>query len=152
MLMAMFAAKRGWKAAGLGATVSLCLLVLQLALAIGSPAKRDYGATFSKSDSAVSICAQVDKDANRGPSPQGHPHKNCVACAFGQLASSQDDMALVAKSGAPFFRGCSHIGQSREHGRCEPFRRGLREQLVIAGASDFLLTHMAAGGVARISF
>jgi len=105
VLMAMFAAKRGWKAAGLGATVSLCLLVLQLALAIGSPAKRDYGATLSKSDSAISICAQVDKDANRGPSPQGHPHKNCVACAFGQLASSQDDMALVAKSGAPFFRG-----------------------------------------------
>ena len=103
--MAMFAAKRGWKAAGLGATLSLCLLFLQLAVAIGSPTRHDYGAAFSKSDSAVSICAQLDKDANKAPSPQGHPHKNCVACAFGQFASSQDGMALIAKSGAPFFRG-----------------------------------------------
>jgi len=46
----------------------------------------------------------------------------------------------------------SHIGKSREHGGSEPSRRGLRKQLVIARASDFLLTHMAAGGVARISF
>ncbi len=103
--MAMFAAKRGWKAAGLGATLSLCLLFLQLAVAIGSPARHDYGAALSKSDSAVSICAQLDKDANKAPSPQGHPHKNCVACAFGQFASSQDGMALIAESGAPFFRG-----------------------------------------------
>ena len=104
MPMAMFAAKRGWIAAGLGAILSLCLLFLQLAVAIGSPTRHDYGAALSKSDSAVSICAQLDKDANKAPSPLGHPHKNCVACAFGQFASSQDDMALVAKSGAPFFR------------------------------------------------
>ncbi len=103
--MAMFAAKRGWKALGLGAILSLCLLFLQLAVAIGSPTKHDYGAAFSKSDSAVSLCAQLDKDANKAPSPQGHPHKNCIACAFGQFASSQDGMALIAKSGAPFFRG-----------------------------------------------
>jgi hypothetical protein len=102
--MAMFAAKRGWKASGLGAALSVCLLFLQLAVAIGSPTRHDYGAAFSKSDSAVSICAQLDKDANRAPSPQGHPHKNCVACAFGQFASSQDGMALIAKSVAPFFR------------------------------------------------
>ena len=101
--MAMFAAKRGWKAAGLGATLSLCMLFLQLAVAIGSPTRHDYGAAFSKSDSAVSICARLDNDANKPPSPQGHPHKNCIACAFGQFASSQDGMALVAKSGAPFF-------------------------------------------------
>ncbi len=103
--MAMFAAKRGWKALGLGAILSLCLLFLQLAVAIGSPTKHDYGAAFSKSDSAVSLCAQLDKDANKAPSPRGHPHKNCVACGFGQFASSQDGMALIAKSGAPFFRG-----------------------------------------------
>ncbi len=102
--MAMFAAKRGWKAAGLGATLSLFLLFLQLAVAVGSPTRHDYGAAFSRSDSAVSICAQLDKDANKAPSPRGHPHKNCVACGFGQFASSQDGMALIAKSGAPFFR------------------------------------------------
>ena len=103
--MAMFAAKRGWKAVGLGATLSLCLLFLQFAVAVGSPTRYDYGGAFSRPDSAVSICAQLDKDANKAPSPQGHPHKNCVACGFGQFASSQDGMALIAKSGAPFFRG-----------------------------------------------
>jgi hypothetical protein len=46
----------------------------------------------------------------------------------------------------------SRSGELREHGRSEPSRRGLRKQLVIARASDFFLTHMAAGGVARISF
>jgi hypothetical protein len=103
--MALFAAKRGWKAAGLGATLSVCLLFLQLAVAIGSSTRHDYSAAFSKSDSSVGICAQLDKDANKAPSPQGHPHKNCIACAFGQFASSQDGMALIAKSGAPFFHG-----------------------------------------------
>lgn len=102
--MAMSLAKRGWKAAGLGAVLSLCLLFLQLAAATGSPTGHGYGAALSKSDSAVSICARLDKDANKAPSPQGHPHKNCVACAFGQFASSQDHMALAAKSGARFFR------------------------------------------------
>ena len=101
--MAVFAAKRGWKAASFGATLSFCLLFLQLAVAIGSPTRHDYGAAFSKSDSAVSICARLDNDANKAPSPRKHPHKNCVACAFAQFASSQDGMALVAKSGAPFF-------------------------------------------------
>jgi hypothetical protein len=100
--MAVFAAKRGWKAAGFGATLSFCLLFLQLAVAIGSPSRHDYGAAFSKSDSAVSICVRLDNDANKAPSPQGHPHKNCIACAFGQFASSQDGVALAAKTGAPF--------------------------------------------------
>jgi hypothetical protein len=103
--MAIFSAGRGRKAAGFGAILSLCLLLLQLAVAVGSPTRHDNGAAFSKSDSAVSICAQLDKDANKAPSPHRHPHKNCIACAFGQFASSQDDMALIAKSGAPFFRG-----------------------------------------------
>jgi hypothetical protein len=105
--MATFSVRRGWKAAGFGAILSLCLVFLQLAVAIGSPTRHDYGAAFSKSDSAAGICAQLDKDASKAPSPQGHPHKNCIACAFGQFASSQDGMALIAKSGAPFFRGAS---------------------------------------------
>jgi hypothetical protein len=105
--MATFSARRGWKAASLGAILSLCLVFLQLAVAIGSPTRHDYGAAFSNSDDAVGTCAQLDKDANKAPSPQGHPHKNCIACAFGQFASSQDGMALIAKSGAPFFREAS---------------------------------------------
>jgi hypothetical protein len=52
---------------------------------------------------------------------------------------------------AVFPRG-SRIGEFRERRRSEPTCRGLREQLVIARASDFLLTHIAARGVARISF
>src|SRR5208283_5493696 len=99
--MAAFVSQHRRKALGLGATLSFCLLLLQLAVAIGSAARRDYGAGFSGPDGAPGLCAQLDKDADKAPTPHGHPHNNCVACALGQAVSSFDDIALTAKGGAP---------------------------------------------------
>jgi len=111
--MAGFVSQRRRKALGLGATLSFCLLLLQLAVAIGSPARRDYGAAFSRPDGAPGLCAQLDKDANKAPAPHGHPHNNCLACALGQAVSSFDDIALTARGGAPTVRGAILSARSR---------------------------------------
>jgi hypothetical protein len=100
----MFAAKRGWKALGLGATASLCLLLLQLAVATGAPARQGLGQGLGNFSSPYILCAQIDEDANKTPLERGHAHKNCLTCAFWQAASLFDNSALAAKSGAPSFR------------------------------------------------
>ncbi len=111
--MAGFVSEGRWKALGLGATLSFCLLFLQLAVAIGSPARRDYGTGLSWPNSALSLCAQLDKDAGKAPTPHGHPHNNCLACALGQAVSSFDDIALTAKGAAPTVRGAILSARSR---------------------------------------
>ncbi len=105
--------ERKWKALGLGATLSFCLLLLQLAVAIGSPARRDYGAGVSWPDGAPGFCAQLDKDADKAPTPHGHPHNNCLACALGQAVSSFDDIASTVKEDAPTVYGAILSTRSR---------------------------------------
>jgi hypothetical protein len=111
--MAKFVSPRRLKAFGLGATLTLCLALLQLAISIGSPARRDYGAGFSRLGGAASFCAQLAKDADKTPSPpSGHAHKDCLACALGQAASLIDNSTLASKGGAPAVRDATVFSRS----------------------------------------
>ncbi|MGA8171819.1 MAG: hypothetical protein WB816_13435 [Methylocystis sp.] len=101
--MAALFSERKWKALSLGATLSLCLFLFQLAVAIGAP-PRVLGAEAGYSSISASLCDQSGPDSNKAPSPSGHLHKDCLACALGQAGMSFDAAALTAKSGvlAPF--------------------------------------------------
>lgn len=101
-VMTMFRGERRWKAWSLRATLCFCLVFFQYAVAMGTPARLGSDAGLGSSRSGFGVCAQLDKGANKGQSPHGHSHKNCVACATGEAASSSHNSALAANRWAPF--------------------------------------------------